>query len=226
MEFWSAFILGLAGSLHCAVMCGPLMLAIPAAGRASAGRVMYHAGRIAVYAVLGALFGLMGRTFVLAGWQRALSLTAGLAIVLVLLVPASSRFILQQRTGGLVTWFKSLFASLLQRRTVSARFVLGGLNGLLPCGLVYVGAAVAAASGGPVRGAAIMLAFGAGTLPMLIGIGALKSVPAIGRRLQSNRVIFGCAIVAGLMLILRGLALGIPYVSPHLSACGTLSCCH
>lgn len=226
MELVSALILGLAGSLHCAVMCGPLVLAIAGGARPGLNRLAYHFGRIMVYVLLGAMFGLAGRTFVFAGWQRALSLTSGLAIVGAMLAPLSARLFMQQGAGRFIVWLKSLFGSLLQRRTLGAQILMGAVNGLLPCGLVYVAAAVAATAGGPWRGGQVMLAFGVGTLPMLLGIGALRSIPAVGRQLQSNRVIFGCAMVAGLMLILRGLALGIPYVSPHLGANGLCGCSH
>src|SRR3954469_16065186 len=96
MELWTAFILGLAGSLHCAGMCGPLALVLPTTGNSTAafvlGRVAYNLGRIITYVVLGAVFGLIGLTFALAGLQRFVSLTAGIAILATFL--ASSRFAL------------------------------------------------------------------------------------------------------------------------------------
>src|ERR1043165_9937272 len=96
MDLWTAFILGLLGSLHCAGMCGPLALALPATSPGASayllGRVAYNVGRIATYGLLGAVFGLLGMTFVLAGLQRWASLAAGAAILLGL--AASSRFAL------------------------------------------------------------------------------------------------------------------------------------
>jgi hypothetical protein len=214
MDYYSAFILGLAGSLHCAVMCGPLALALPAAGRAVLSRALYNAGRLATYALLGAIFGLIGRTLVFAGMQRALSITAGAAVLIGL--AASSRLALNRHVTRAVTHLKSAFARLLKHRAPGAMLLLGGLNGLLPCGLVYVGAAMAAASGGMMRGAAVMLAFGLGTLPMMLGIGIMGSLPAPGGRWRWSRVVSCCGVLAGVLLIIRGLSAG----------SGPLCCCH
>ncbi|MCD6049706.1 MAG: hypothetical protein K0Q55_1109, partial [Verrucomicrobia bacterium] len=93
MELWTAFILGLVGSLHCAGMCGPLALALPVAGKTRRafvlGRVLYNLGRILTYCVIGAIFGLAGQSLALAGFQKWVSLGAGVAILLGLL--ASTR---------------------------------------------------------------------------------------------------------------------------------------
>src|ERR1700675_4874711 len=90
MELWTAFLLGLVGSLHCAGMCGPLVLALPGTGNTSRsyilGRLAYNVGRLGVYGLLGAIFGLLGGTFALAGLQRWISLVAGAAILIGLLV--------------------------------------------------------------------------------------------------------------------------------------------
>ncbi|MGA2749083.1 MAG: sulfite exporter TauE/SafE family protein [Tepidisphaeraceae bacterium] len=223
MDYYSAFILGLAGSLHCALMCGPLALAVPVAGRAAVSRSIFNAGRLATYALLGAVFGFVGRTLVFAGLQRALSIGAGAAVLMGL--AASSHFALNWRVTSAMTRFKSAFGRLLKQRSLGAMFLLGGLNGFLPCGLVYVGAAIAAASGGVLSGAGVMLAFGLGTLPMLMGIGMAGIIPAMGAGLKWRRVISCCGALAGVLLIMRGLSLGIPYLSPHLSAGGDPICC-
>src|SRR5678815_4044079 len=150
MELWTAFILGLVGSLHCAGMCGPLVLALPATGGATSsgllGRGLYNLGRIITYCILGAVFGLIGHTLSLAGLQRWLSLGAGAAILIGL--AASSRYALNTPVTRGAAWLKSGFAKLLPKRTHVSIVFLGLLNGLLPCGLVYAACAGAVAAGG------------------------------------------------------------------------------
>jgi uncharacterized protein len=215
---WTAFLLGLVGSLHCAAMCGPLVIAVSGArGAGSAfatSRLVYNSGRIATYCAIGLLFGAVGKTFVLAGVHRWLSLGAGAAILLGLLL--STRFALKTPLARLVVKLKSIFGRLLQRPTLASQFLLGSLNGLLPCGLVYIAAAGAATTLNPVGGALHMAAFGAGTLPMMFGLGA-----ASGRlrfiALRFQKLIPLCVMLVAMLLLLRGMALGIPYLSPSLN---------
>ena len=220
----SAFILGLVGSLHCAGMCGALALAVPAVNPTRAGflvsRLLYNAGRIATYTAIGALFGLVGETLSLAGFQGWLSLAAGAFILLGLIFAKIS---LNNPAANLVIRIKRIFGNLLLRRSYPALFALGAVNGLLPCGLVYVAAAAATATGHVLTAAEYMVAFGLGTLPVLLAI------PILGRKIAFNfnyqkLVPISVALVA-LMLILRGLALDIPFISPDLAA-GHCSACH
>jgi hypothetical protein len=220
VQIWPAFILGLIGSLHCAGMCGPLAVALPATGHTrvsfTLGRAAYNLGRVTTYGLLGALFGAIGMTFALAGFQRWASIGAGAAILLGLL--ASSRYALKTPVAKAVARIRAVFASLLGRRTMGSIFLLGLLNGLLPCGLVYVACAGAVAMGGFVSGVEYMLAFGLGTVPMMLSIGLLGKLIQVGIRLRFQRMIPACLVLLGTLLILRGMSLGIPYVSPVLTA--------
>jgi uncharacterized protein len=222
---WTAFLLGLVGSLHCAAMCGPLIVAVSSArGRGLSlvtSRLVYNSGRIAIYCAIGLLFGALGKTFVLAGLQRWLSLGAGTAILLGLLL--STRFALKTPFAKAVVKLKSLFGRLLQRRTLASQFLLGTLNGLLPCGLVYIAAAGAATTLGPLGGALHMAAFGAGTLPMMLGLGAASGwLRFVALRFQ--KLIPICVMVVAMLLLLRGMALGIPYLSPSLNEDAHAAC--
>lgn len=222
---WTAFLLGLVGSLHCAAMCGPLIVAVSSARSKGSSfvtsRLVYNSGRIAIYCAIGLLFGAVGKTFVLAGLQRWLSIAAGAAILLGLLL--STRFALKTPFAKLVMKLKSLFGRLLQRRTLASQFLLGALNGLLPCGLVYIAAAGAATTLSPLGGALHMAAFGAGTLPMMLGIGA-----ASGRlrfiALRFQKLIPICVVLVAMLLLLRGMSLGIPYLSPSLNSDAPAAC--
>jgi len=219
MEIWTALVLGLVGSLHCLGMCGPLALALPATGTTrfsfALGRLAYNLGRITTYVALGAGFGIVGQSFALFGLQRWLSIGAGAAILLGLI--ASIRWAANAPMVRGIRWLKGAFATLLRRRSLGSLVLLGGLNGLLPCGLVYVACAGAAATGASSRGAAYMVAFGAGTLPVMLGVNLIvaKVQPSLRNRLQ--RFIPASAALLGLLLIVLGLSLGIPYLSPGIS---------
>ena len=221
---WTAFFLGLVGSLHCVGMCGPLALALPTTGHTRAafltGRAAYNLGRITTYCALGAVFGLIGQTFALAGLQRWVSFIAGVAILLALI--SSSRFALGVPAAKLVTWLKAGLAKLFLRRTLSSLFTLGLLNGLLPCGLVYIACAAATASGRVVTGIESMFAFGLGTVPMMLGLALAGPRLQFVLRLRLQRLVPACLALVGVLLLLRGLSLGIPYLSPDLS--GTHPC--
>jgi uncharacterized protein len=213
---WTAFLLGLVGSVHCAAMCGPLVIAVSGTTDAlpfATTRVVYHTGRLSTYAAIGLLFGAVGQTFALAGFQRWLSLLAGAAILFGLLF--STRLALHTPIAKLVVRLKSGFSCRLASRTLASQFALGAINGLLPCGLVYIAAAGAATTLSPLVGALHMAAFGAGTLPMMFGLsfaaGRMRSVGVSFRRLIPISV-----TLVAVLLLLRGMALGIPYLSPGL----------
>lgn len=227
MDFWTAFILGLVGSLHCAGMCGPLALALPATGHNTAGfvagRTAYNLGRIVTYCVLGVVFGLVGRTLLLAGIQRWVSIGLGVALLAGLLT--SRKLALWRPLTALVEQLKSRMSSLLRRRSWTALAALGLLNGLLPCGLVYVACAGATATGGVLSGARYMAAFGAGTVPLMLAIGLSGKLVPFSLRLKLRKAIPVSVCLLAALLILRGMGLGIPYLSPDLSA-GGAECCH
>jgi sulfite exporter TauE/SafE len=224
MDYVLALALGLLGSLHCAAMCGPLMLALPVApggaARFIAGRFIYQSGRITTYACLGITAGLVGKSVLLAGMQRWLSITLGVTILLGFLL--SKRMALSAPVVRLVGKLKTAMGVQLQQRTFRSLALLGMLNGLLPCGLVYVALAGAVARGTMTQSVLWMLAFGLGTLPTMLGISLSGKIFPVGIRMKFRRAVpAGVFLLAGL-LILRGLALGIPYVSPNLDMSG---CC-
>lgn len=213
---WTAFLLGLVGSLHCAAMCGPLLLAVQRVGGSSSGprfsRPGYQAGRVLTYIALGVIFGVAGKTLALAGLQQWLSIIAGVALLIGLIF--STRLATAVPVAKLTVRLKSAFSAQLQRRSRLAPFTLGAINGLLPCGLVYVAAAGAAATAHPFDGALHMAAFGAGTLPMMLGLSFAGSRFRFALPLR-QLIPISVATVA-VLLVLRGLGLGIPYLSPAL----------
>jgi sulfite exporter TauE/SafE len=227
VELLTAFMLGFAGSLHCAGMCGPIVLAMPAVGRTAfsqvAGRLAYNGGRLVTYGLLGVLFGAFGQLLGMLGVQRWVSIAAGAVILL-------GVFAWPLRGGGSwigrpVAGLKQALGRLLNRRTVASQLLFGGLNGLLPCGLVYVACAAATATGSLVGGLQYMLVFGLGTVPMMFGLSLAGRFLHVHLRGRVQRVIPVALGLMGLLLILRGMSLGIPFLSPDLAAAEAGGCC-
>lgn len=224
MDFGIAFALGLLGSLHCAAMCGPLMLALPVPpggpARFVAGRLIYQAARVLTYGLLGIMAGLVGRSIFLAGMQRWLSILLGVAILTGFLI--SKKISLSAPVARFVGHLKSAMSHQLQQQGLRSLALLGLLNGLLPCGLVYVALAGAVSCGTMAGAVFYMAAFGLGTLPTMLSISLSGRLFPFSLRLKLRRAIPVSVCLLAALLILRGLALGIPYLSPDLAAG---SCC-
>lgn len=222
MQYWPAFLIGFLGSFHCVAMCGPLALAVPTAKAKWAwcyNRLLYQGGRILTYVLLGALLGALGEGLMLAGWQRALSVTAGLLLMLLAFAPRYVEGVVGNAgpLGRPLFSIKQRMAHTLKSRSKLAGFSLGLLNGLLPCGLVYLGLAGALVTGSALNGSLFMLAFGVGTLPAMLAVVLAGQWLKHARRLSLQRLTPIAAFVMGLALLVRGLELGIPYLSPVLA---------
>lgn len=219
----TAFLMGVAGSAHCVGMCGPIALAVPSMGSGNGARMastaLLNAGRITVYVLLGLAFGSFGEGLRLVGLQRGVSITAGILLIVAALVPAAvERLGAQSRLAIFISRLRSIMSRQLRRTSPEAIFLGGALNGLLPCGLVYGAAIGAAATGSLVNGALFMLLFGAGTIPALVIVRSGGNLLRGSWRMRLRRlapVIMACM---GLLLILRGSRLDIPYLSPYLTA--------
>jgi len=166
------------------------------------------------------VFGALGKTLFLAGIQRWVSIALGLALIAGLF--ASRKLALWQPVTLSVQQLKRAMSALLRRRSLASLATLGLLNGLLPCGLVYVAGAGATTTGGVLAGVTYMAAFGAGTVPMMLAISLSGRLIPIPIRLKLLKAIPVSVFLLGALLILRGMALGIPYVSPDLASG---SCC-
>jgi sulfite exporter TauE/SafE len=234
MEFIPiAFSIGFVGSLHCVGMCGPIALALPVHGKGMFARLTgsfsYNTGRIITYSLLGIMFGLLGKGFVIAGYQQWLSLGVGIAILIAYLVPV----VVKEKIGmtrimlPVVMKVKSLLGSFLQQRTPGSFLITGILNGLLPCGLVYLAVAGAIATGNVAKSSLFMALFGLGTIPAMLGVAIAKNRITQSMRRHINKAVPVFAVLMACLLVLRGLNLNIPYLSPELSKtdCTKQSCC-
>lgn len=175
---WSAaFLLGLAGSLHCVAMCGPIALALPldraARGRLLASLFLYNSGRVLTYALLGAAFGLVSQVIEVAGFQKWMTIAAGVFLLgfAFFSLKMESRVANLPGIGPLLLGVKTRLARLLKINSSSSVFAVGLLNGLVPCGLVYAAIAATLTTGSPLHGAFFMFSFGLGTWPLMLILG-------------------------------------------------------
>ncbi|MFC7666952.1 sulfite exporter TauE/SafE family protein [Hymenobacter humi] len=218
---WAGFLFGLLGSFHCVGMCGAIALALPGAGgsrgRYVAGRVLYNLGRVTTYATLGAAAGLVGQSLRLAGWQQSLSLLSGGLILLLVATPERylSRAAAFVGLDAVLARVKNRLMYFYQQPSLGALYATGVLNGLLPCGLVYLALAGALSAPGVAGAAGYMALFGLGTLPLMLALSLTgQLVPLSWRGRMRRAVPVMAALMAGLFIV-RGLGLGIPYLSPQ-----------
>jgi uncharacterized protein len=233
MEFiWAAIMLGVLGSFHCIGMCGPIALALPIGKVKGISRVLlvlsYNAGRILTYAVFGLIFGMIGKSFILAGSQQTMSIIAGVLILtgIIFQFAFKRNLKINGKVFSIFYTVRNALSRLFLKNGHHSLFLIGVLNGLLPCGLVYMAAALAVTGGDPLSGAAFMSAFGLGTLPAMLLLpmfGDLINLKVRNNFRKAVPVFLSCV---ALMLILRGLNLGIPYLSPKIENGKEISCSH
>jgi sulfite exporter TauE/SafE len=215
--------MGAAGSLHCLGMCGPLALSLPLPQQTMAGRLkgglLYNAGRISTYTLLGLLLGSFGEVLLRPEWQRGLSIGIGLLLILYLLggqrclegLGASAKPLLKLRAA---------LSALFQKHNYSSVFSIGMLNGLLPCGTVYLALLASFMTGSLLKGGLFLAFFGVGTLPamLLMVLWGAALGPLMRQRFRKLAPL--ALGVMGVLLLLRGMNLGIPFVSPHFAEAG------
>ena len=217
MYYLSGFVIGVMGSLHCIGMCAPLSMVMHSP-KMIADRLTYNTGRVITYGLIGLLVGFLGQLVAMGGVQQALSIFAGAVLLLAALFPY-----LSSRLQSSPAWYNRLIASLkramggfIRKKGLGSSLMVGMLNGLLPCGLVYLALAGAALAGSAAGGMTYMLFFGLGTIP------AMLLAPLIGRWLQQrftfdlNKAYPVFLGILGIIFILRGMNLGIPVISPEL----------
>lgn len=216
----SAFLLGIMGSFHCAGMCGPIAIALPLHGNSIGGKIfggsLYNLGRTITYGVMGAIFGLLGQGVAMIGFQQKISVIMGGLMIISVLFPAlfKNQYSMNKSWISLVGKLKATIGSMFSIRSYQSLFFIGMLNGLLPCGLVYMAIAGAIGTGSAAMGTMYMILFGLGTIPMLLGISLAGNLLSQTVRKRINKLIPVLVVVVGILFVLRGLSLGIPYLSP------------
>jgi sulfite exporter TauE/SafE len=201
-------------------MCGPIAMMLPVDHQNEAKKatqiITYHLGRLSAYATIGLVFGLLGRGFFLAGLQQKMSIFIGLAMILVALIPERvfSKYNFSKPVYKVISRIKSSLGNQFKNRSYKSLFTIGLLNGFLPCGMVYVALFGAIAMQSASYGVVYMLLFGLGTVPLMTIVVYINSLIKLPFRNKIQKAIPYVAVIIGVLFILRGLGLGIPYISP------------
>lgn len=211
-----AFFIGLIGSLHCIGMCGPLAFAVPVTqpGRLYliSSKFIYQVGRIISYCILGIIAGLLGRQVWQSGIQHSIGILTGIFIVLA----ACSRLFNWSFTKNNASVFLKPFYRLFDYafRHRANHLIIGMINGLLPCGFVYLALAGAINTGSVIESISYMFWFGAGTTPLMFVATVIVGFSQRSFRRKLNAAIPYLMLALGCWFIIRGLELNIPYLSP------------
>ena len=217
---FSAIILGLLGSFHCLGMCGPIAFALPIDRTSNFKKVtqtlLYHLGRLTAYSFIGFVFGLLGKGLYLAGFQQRISILMGVLMIVFILIPVRifNKYNFSKPLYNIISKVTAALGKLLKKRSGKTLFSIGVLNGFLPCGMVYMALVGAIATGSSTYGALYMFTFGLGTIPLMTTAIYLGNIMSITFRNKIQKAIPVFVICIGLLFILRGLGLGIPYLSP------------
>lgn len=216
----SAFVLGLLGSFHCVGMCGPIAFMLPVDNTNQIKKItqisIYHIGRLLSYSIIGLIFGLVGKGLYIFGLQQQLSIVIGAIMIILVLIPYQTfnKYNLSKPLFKVISKIKTSLGKELQKKTPDTFLTIGFLNGFLPCGLVYMAVFASIATANSITGSLYMLFFGLGTIPLMTTAIYFSQFLKgnIRQRIQKAIPIF--VVLIGILFILRGLGLGIPYVSP------------
>jgi len=222
MYIWEGLIIGFLGSLHCIGMCGPIALALPSGSFRSfsfyTGRVLYNFGRVITYSFFGLIFGILGKSisFISIEFQQGVTIATGAVILLIVILPSGFKLKISEKLSfiNFTSKIKSYFSSLFKKGSLGSLFFIGILNGFLPCGFVYVGLAGALVTGEMLSGIFYMALFGIGTIPVMFGTALAGNFINLQVRQKISKAIPYFAGLIAILFILRGLSLGIPYISP------------
>lgn len=217
-----AFSFGLLSSLHCLGMCGPLQAVVMGQWLKSNRQshwILYHLGRLATYMILGLIAALFGSAIGIPQWQHEFTLAAGILLLFGYFGFKALQW--DRKFSALLSPFLIRMQGKVKGKNGAQWFILSGaLNGLLPCGMVYAALLPATLAQSPLYGMLYMLVFGLGTLPLLGSFNLFSnSLMARFAPLMNRLIPISVILIAGL-LILRGLQLDIPYLSPEMPKTG------
>jgi len=215
----SGLALGAISGFHCIGMCGPIAVALPlhhlSPNKKIPGLLLYNIGRVCTYATLGLIFGFTGRQVYLGGFQKGFSIALGIIILFFLLENIlKKRWFQFSFTDSINGYLKKIISVFISKRQLYGMLMVGMANGLLPCGMVYFAIAGALATGSVQGGVLFMASFGLGTIPFMLLISYFGLFIGVSTRNTIKNILpylMGCMAI---LLILRGMSLGIPYLSP------------
>ena len=231
--FISALIFGLLGSFHCIGMCGPIAFMLPVDRTNNIKQffqiLSYHSGRLFTYSLIGLLFGFLGKGFYFFGFQQQLSIIVGVLMILAIVLPkAFQQYNFSKQLNRFVMKVKSALGKELKKKGNDTFFTIGFLNGFLPCGLVYMAVFGALVTTNALSGRLYMFIFGLGTIPLMTVVIYLGNFANGLLRKRIQQVIPFIVVFIAILLVLRGMGLGIPHVSPLpvTNLVNTLQGCH
>ncbi|NND34972.1 MAG: sulfite exporter TauE/SafE family protein [Saprospiraceae bacterium] len=216
MELWTAFTIGFLGSLHCVGMCGPIAMSLPYQGSSRvatwANVALYNGGRIATYAVIGILPGLLGLGLSLSGVQKNVSLALGILFLAAAIVSVGIlRFPKNWQVFlPLYNWVQRKLSDLLGKRFHGTFFTIGLVNGLLPCGLIYMALAAALTQFDVFASMLYMIFFGLGTVPLMFLVASSQKLISLRIRTLLRKSIPIFMLFFAALLIYRGLYMPLP----------------
>ena len=211
----TALILGFAGSFHCMGMCSPLVMAVSSMKTTAVlNRILYNAGRVATYGLMGAVVATIGFALPLNQYQGVMSILLGTTLLFMGL--SGQKVNIPGLTVAIqkfTSFIKRKFGHYIQQKNKTSMIILGSLNGLLPCGLTFVALTYCLTLHGPLDGFNFMLLFGAGTLPVMLGLTSLIHLLLKKSKLKLQRVTTTMLIVSGCLLIARVFLIHLPHAS-------------
>lgn len=216
MALWTAFTIGLFGSLHCIGMCGPIAMSLPyqASSRlkTAGNALLYNFGRIITYSLLGAVIGLLGQGVFFAGFQRWLAIGMGVLLLAIALfsINVESKMLSLPMVNRFYFRLKAELAKLLKRRSKFSLFWIGTLNGLIPCGLVWLAIIGAVSTGNIWEGMFYMMLFGLGTLPLMLTASLAGNWAGLRFRKVLRKMIPAFLLFFAMLFFFRGFNFYIP----------------
>jgi uncharacterized protein len=211
--FWTAMILGFAGSLHCMGMCSPLAMAVTnLSPNMIVSRLLYNSGRIFTYGIFGSIVASIGAGLPLMRYQNLLSIVLGIALLVIGCAGISLLKIpfFTSAMGGMSLFVKKLFSKYLRTKSYASTFLLGSLNGFLPCGLSFLALTYTITLSGPVEGFVFMAMFGVGTLPVMLGFTSVLHWVVHKFHVSTQRLTTIMLVVSGALLIARVFIVHLP----------------
>lgn len=208
------------GSLHCVGMCGPIAFMLPVDRTNSIKKFfqifIYHFGRLLAYGIIGLLFGLLGKGLYVFGMQQKLSIAIGILMIIIVLIPYKTfaTYNFSKPVYKIISKVKNRLGQELKKKSPDTFLTIGFLNGFLPCGLVYMALFGAIAMGSAWQGSLYMMLFGLGTIPLMTSAIYFSGMLKGGLRQKVQKAIPVFVVIVGALFILRGMGLGIPYISP------------
>lgn len=202
-------------------MCGPIAMMLPVSPKNASKKVMqiftYHVGRISAYSILGFVFGIFGKGLFLAGFQQQLSIIAGVLMILFVLIPQNKlgKFNFLQLFYRVVTKLKQKLGNQFKKQSFGSLYLIGFFNGFLPCGMVYVALFGALATQSVFLGMLYMILFGIGTIPLMSSVVYIRNLFSEKARSNIMRYYPFVIVLFGMIFIIRGLGLDIPFLSPN-----------